>query len=280
MQLGSADGPLVITVAPTGAEATRAENPALPHTPDEIAEEVRRSFEAGAAVCHLHIREHDGTPSARPELWRETVGLVRARCPGMLVMVSTGGAISMDEEQRLAGLVADPELASLTLGTTNFGDGVFYNPLPMVRRFARRFAEANIRPELEVFDVGMIASAERLLREGALTPPLHFNLMLGVPGALPGTPEQLLHLLRTLPEGASWGAAAVGRAQRPIVALAIVLGGQVRVGFEDNLKLTRTTLAASNADFVASAAGLARAYGRPLATPGQARALLGVRPAG
>ncbi len=268
--------PLVITVAPTGAEVTRADNPHVPYTPAEIAAEVRRSFEAGAAVCHLHIREDDGTPSARPDVWRETIARVRASCPGMIVMVSTGGAITMNEEERLAGLAARPDMASLTTGTTNFGEGIFSNPLPLVRRFAQRMAQANIRPEVEIFEVGMIASAQRLAREGLLAEPLHFNIMLGVPGALPGTPAHLLHVINALPAGASWSVGAVGRYQRQVTALAIVLGGHVRVGFEDNVKLTRTELARSNAEFVASAAALARAYGRPLATPEQARLLLGV----
>lgn len=270
------DKPLVITVAPTGAEVTRVDNPHVPYTPEEIAAEVKRSFEAGAAICHLHIREDDGTPSARPEVWHETIERIRVSCPGIIVMVSTGGAITMNEQERLAGLSAHPDMASLTTGTTNFGDGVFYNPLPMVRRFAQRMAEANIRPEVEIFDVGMIATAQRLVREGLLREPLHFNIMLGVPGALPGTPEHLLHVVRTLPANASWSAAAVGRYQRQVIGLAILLGGHVRVGFEDNVKLTRTRLARSNADFVKYTAALARAYGRPLATPDQARILLGI----
>jgi len=276
MRLDFDRDPLVITVAPTGAEVTRDDNPYVPHTPTEITAEVSRSYEAGATVCHLHIREPDGTPSAREDIWRETVSRVRSACPDIVVMVSTGGAITMNEEERLMGLLADPDMASLTTGTTNFGDGVFYNPLPLVRRFAARILDAGIQPELEVFDAGMIANAERVLREGIIRPPLHFNIMLGVPGALPGTPENLIHMIRSLPTDVSWSAAAVGRYQRQVVGLAVLLGGHVRVGFEDNVKLTQSQFASSNADFVSYAAGLARAAGRPLATTNQARDLLGV----
>ena len=277
MERTGTEVPLIITVAPTGAEVTREQNPHVPYTPEEIAEEVQRSFEAGAAMCHLHVRKMDGTPSADVAVWQDTVARVRAACPGMIIMVSTGGAVTMSEDERLRALGANPDMASLTTGTTNFGDHVFYNPMPLVRRFAARMAEQDIQPEIEIFDIGMIANAERLAREGVVREPLHFNIILGVPGALPATPAHLMYAVSTLPEDASWCAAAVGRAQRQIVALAIGLGGHVRVGFEDNVKLTRTTLAESNADFVAAAAEISRTHGRSIASPEQARTLLGVR---
>lgn len=267
--------PLVITVAPVGAEVTRDDNPNVPYTPDEIHQEVLRCYEAGARVCHLHIREADGEPSARLSLWREAVGRIRRSCD-IVINVSTGGAITMTDEERLTGIELNPEMASLTTGTTNFGDGIFSNPLPMVRRFAEEMYRRGIQPELEIFDSGMVHNALVLVKQGVLKPPLHFNLMMGVPGAMAGTPENLFHVVRSLPEGASWSVGGIGRVQRQMLALAIVLGGHVRVGFEDNVKLTRSELAQSNADFVRWVSGVAGAYGRPLATVKEARDLLGV----
>ena len=270
--------PLVITVAPTGAEVTREDNPNVPYTPAELAREVERCWQEGASVCHLHIRENDGTPSARVEIWREAVQRIRDAVP-VIVNVSTGGAITMDAEERLTGLEVQPEMASLTAGTTNFGEGVFFNPLPLVRRFAREMRARGIRPEVEVFDVGMVANALRLVAEGEIEAPPHFNIMMGVPGAVAALPEHLMHIVRSLPDDASWSVGGVGRFQKQMAALAIALGGHVRVGFEDNVKLSRSELATSNADFVRWVRELAQAFGRSVASPVQAREILGVRSA-
>jgi 3-keto-5-aminohexanoate cleavage enzyme len=266
--------PLIITAALVGAELTRQDTPWLPLTPEEIAAEARAAFDAGAAMVHLHARAKDGSATQDLTAYREIIAAVRMRAPELIIQVSTGGAVWMTAEERLQPLDAQPEMASLTTGTVNFGEEVFSNSMPMVREFARSMQLRGIRPEIEVFDTGMIPSALRLLKEGLLTEPLHFNLVLGVPGAAAGTIKNLLHLVESLPPGCTWTASGIGAAQLPLTTAAILLGGNVRVGLEDNIYYRRGQLTEGNAPLVARAARLATELGRPLATPDEARRIL------
>jgi 3-keto-5-aminohexanoate cleavage enzyme len=266
--------PVVVTVAPTGAEVTRADNPALPHTPAEIAEDVIACAEAGAAVCHLHVREEDGSPSARRELFAEAIELIRARSP-IVTMVSTGGAVWMPMEDRMTGLEARPDLAGVETGSMNFGEDPFVTVPADARRVIDRAGELGIGLEAEMFDTGHVVAGVRMLEGGELPAPLRANLVFGVPGGIDASPEALEAMLRPLPEGTHWSITAVGRHQRRMLALAILRGaGGIRVGFEDGVYLRRGVLASANAELVADAAALVGTLGRRVATIDEARGLL------
>jgi len=266
--------PVIITAALVGAELTRENTPYLPLTPDEIAAEAYTAFHAGAAMVHLHARDKNGAPSQSVEDYRCIIQAVRARVPEIVIQVSTGGAVSMSAEERLQPLDLQPEMASLTTGTVNFGEEVFFNSLPMVREFAKAMQARHIRPELEMFDTGMIPAAMRLLKEGLLNEPLHFNLVLGVPGGAAGTIKNLLHMVESLPPDCTWTVSGIGAAQLPLTTTAIMLGGHVRVGLEDNIYYQRGVLTQGNAPLVERAARLAKELGRPLASPDDARRIL------
>lgn len=266
--------PLIITAAVVGAELSRQDTPFLPLTPDEIAEEAWEAQQAGAAMVHLHARAADGSPTQDIQAYQSIIQAVRSRCPDLIIQVSTGGAVGMSAEERLQPLALQPDMASLTSGTVNFGEEVFYNSLPMIRQFARAMLEKNIRPELEIFDSGMIANALRLLKEGLLREPLHFNFVLGVPGGAAGTLKNLMHMVESVPPSSTWCASGIGAAQLPLTTMAILLGGHVRVGLEDNIYYRRGELSQGNAPLVARAVRLAGELGRPLATPNEARRIL------
>lgn len=266
--------PVVITVAPTGAEVTRAEHPGVPYTPREIADEARGAFEAGATLVHLHVREPDGTPSGRPELFQETIGYIREETK-LITMVSTGGAIWMGIEERTTGLDAQPDMSGVETGSLNFGEESFITTFPQSRGIAKRAEEAGIALEVEAFEVGHVTAAVAMHERGELPGPLRFNLVFGVPGGIDASPEALAAMLRPLPPGAPWGVTAVGRHQQRMLGLALLNGATgIRVGFEDAVYLRRGVLAESNAQLVEQAATLVRALGREVATPAQARELL------
>lgn len=266
---------LIITAALTGAETTRADNPNLPLSPEEIAKAALEAWNAGASIIHLHARDAEGRPTQDVATFRETMALIRERCD-VIVQISTGGAVGTPPEERLRPLDLVPEMATLTCGTVNFGDGVFENPLWLIEAFARKMAELHIKPELEVFDVGMVETAVKLARRGLLTEPLYFDFVMGVPGGIPGTIDNLLHLAGQIPAGASWQVAGIGRAELPLGVVAIVAGGHVRVGFEDNVYYSKGVLAESNAQLVARMARIAKEVGREVATPAEARRILGI----
>jgi len=264
---------VVITVAGVGAEVTRTQQPSLPLLPPEVGEEYRRAHEAGAAIGHIHGRRPDGTPTQDLATFRDYSQAIRARCP-IIQQFSTGGAVGMSVEERIAALELRPEMATLTLGTCNFGDDVFENSLPTIRTILERMRKFGITPELEIFDDGMLATADVLLAKGLLTVPLHFDFVLGVPGAAAATPENLLHFARSIPAGCTWTVAGIGRRQTAMATLAVAMGGHVRVGFEDNIYYRRGELADSNARFVERVARIAREVGREPATVEQARHIL------
>ncbi|NLG80818.1 MAG: 3-keto-5-aminohexanoate cleavage protein [Firmicutes bacterium] len=266
---------LIITVALTGAETTRADNPNLPLAPEEIAEAAAEARGAGASIIHLHVRDSDGRPTQDIEVFRRTIALIHEKCD-CIVQISTGGAVGTPPEERLRPLDLVPEMATLTCGTVNFGEGVFENPPQLIEAFARKMAELGIKPELEVFDVGMVANALRLAKQGLVKEPLYFDFVMGVPGGIPGTIDNLLHLAHQIPAGAMWQVAGVGRTELPLAVVAIVAGGHVRVGFEDNVYYSRGVLAESNAQLVARIARIAREVGREVATPAEARQMLGI----
>jgi 3-keto-5-aminohexanoate cleavage enzyme len=194
----------------------------------------------------------------------------------VIVQVSTGGAVGMTPAERLAPVTLAPEMATLSMGSVNFGGDVFLNHPADMAVFARTMKENGVKPELEIFDSGMLTTAERWIRKGLLDSPVHVDLVLGVPGAMAATPESLMFLRSQLPVGATWTVAGIGPAQLPLGVMAILLGGHVRVGFEDNVFFRKGELAASNAQLVARIARISREVERLVATPDEARAILGL----
>jgi|tagenome__1003787_1003787.scaffolds.fasta_scaffold20982702_2 3-keto-5-aminohexanoate cleavage enzyme len=269
-----AEHPVVIVVAPTGAEVTREHNPAVPYTPAEIAADAAACCEAGAAVAHLHVREDDGTPSASAELFRRTVDGIRAACE-IITMVSTGGAMGMTIEERSTGLEARPDMSGIETGSLNFGRDVFPTLPHETEGIAARAAELGIPLEVEAFEIGHIDAAIDFARRGVLPAPLRVNIVVGCPGALAATSGNLIAAVAALPEDATWSVTAIGRHQTRMLTLGLLLGATcVRVGFEDNVYLRRGELAASNAALVEQIAAIARSLGRDVATVEQARDLL------
>jgi len=267
---------LILTAALSGAEVTRAQQPALPITPEEIGIAAAECAAAGAAIVHVHARLPDGTPTQDKEVYRQIMAEVKKRC-NVIVQVSTGGAVGMSAQERLAPVTLKPEMATLSMGSVNFGGDVFMNRPQDMEAFARAMRAHGVKPELEVFDSGMLSTAARWLKQGLLDSPAHFDLVLGIPGGMAGTPEALMYLRSQLPHDATWTVAGIGAAQLPLGALAIVLGGHVRVGFEDNVYYRKGELASSNAQLVARMARISQELGRALATPDEARAMLNIK---
>ncbi|MDO8519350.1 MAG: 3-keto-5-aminohexanoate cleavage protein [Deltaproteobacteria bacterium] len=265
--------PLIITVAGIGAELTKADTPYLPSNPDEILEEAVRIEKAGAQVFHLHVRDHQGRPTLDRAVIDPLIKKIRAKTK-LILQISTGGAIGDREADRLGVLECNVEMASLTLGSVNFGKEVFENPLPLIEKLASAMKQKKIRPELEVFDAAMPETAAKLLKKGLLTEPLHFNIILGGPGWLAAKVENLEFILKKLPAGATWSASGVGAGQLPMIDYAISHGGHARTGLEDNIYLVKGVLAKGNVELVAQVKELAGKAQRRLATIDEARKIL------
>jgi 3-keto-5-aminohexanoate cleavage enzyme len=266
--------PLIITCAPVGAEVRPDQTPYLPYTPELLGETARAVREAGGSILHVHCRNDDGTNTHSVERFREARDAIVAQSD-LIVQFSTGGAIGMTPEERSSVLELRPEMATLTCGSVNFGDDIFENSFPIMRGILKKMNEFGVRPELEIFDKGHISNARRLARERLLSFPQHVDLVLGVPGGLEATVQNLCDLVDDLPEGCTWSVAGIGRQQLPMAVAAIAMGGHVRVGLEDNLYYSRGRLA-RNEELVARVTRIAAEAGRPVATPNQARKLLGL----
>lgn len=267
--------PVVIIVAPTGAEVTREQNPHLPITPEEIADEVASSASEGASVVHIHARLNDGRPTADPNVLRRIADLIRERCD-VVIGMSTGAEVGMSQEERIKVLDARPEIASLNCGSMNFDNEIFDNSPALIEALAKRMQAEGIRPELETYDLGMLATVGRLIGLGLLDEPPLYNFVMGVRGGVAANPENLLAMLRERPRLGQWTVTGIGRHQLPLMTLACAMGGHMRVGFEDNIYYRKGELATSNAELVARARRIAEELGRPVATPDQAREILGV----
>lgn len=267
---------LIITAALTGAEVTRDIQPNLPLTPEEIAQDAYDCFLAGASIVHVHARDAEGNPTQSYEVYKEIKERIEEKC-NVIVQPSTGGATWHTADERLQPVELSPEMATLSTGTVNFGPDVFMNTEEYMEKFALRMKELGVKPEIEVFERGMIANALKLVKKGLVEKPLHFDFVLGVPGACPGEVDDLLYMRNSIPEGSTWTVAGVGRYELPLSAIAITMGGHVRVGFEDNVYYTKGVLADSNAQLVARVVRLAKELGRKVATPDEARVILGLK---
>jgi 3-keto-5-aminohexanoate cleavage enzyme len=266
--------PVVVTCAITGADVFRENNPNIPYTTKEVADSSIEAARAGATVVHLHVREDDGTPSGRPELFVDVIERIRAES-NVLTMVSTGGANDMTIEERTTGLEAKPDISGVESGSMNFGDETFITPPPAGRGIAKRATDAGIALEVEAFDVGHVVSAVRWLEKGVIPEPLRINLVFGVPGGVDATPEALDAMLRPLPEATFWTVTCIGRHHFRMEALALLRGAPgVRTGLEDVAYVAKGVHAESNAALVERIVELARTLGREVATQDQTRELL------
>jgi len=264
---------VVITAAVNGPIATKADNPHLPTSPEEIAAAAKASYEAGASVVHVHLRGDDGLPTADLEIARRVVGLIEESCP-ILIQLSTGVGLGVPFEERARLVEARPRMATLNVCSMSFGPGEFRNAPEDVRRLASRMRELDIKPELEVYDTGHLDVALALHAEGLLAEPLQFSLVLGVRGGAAATPENLLMLVRRLPEDAAWQVIAIGKPNLPLTAIGLAMGGNARTGMEDTLTLRRGVPVTSNAQLVERLVSVARSLEREPATVEQTEQLL------
>jgi 3-keto-5-aminohexanoate cleavage enzyme len=276
--------PVIITAALTGVLATREQCPAIPYTPEEIAEEAKRAADAGAAIVHIHARTPDGGPDWSVDTFREILTEVRARSE-VIINFSTG-AVGIPAEDRIAHIrELRPEIGALNMGSMNYAiysekkktfyhDHVFANPFKDIRFFLEAMNDAAVRPELECFDAGHIANTAPLIDMGVLRPPLQFSLIMGVLGGIPGTTRHLVNQVDSLPHDSHWQVIGIGLRQWPLVAAALSLGGNVRVGLEDNFYVEEGRMARTNAELVEKAARMARDAGRPIASIEEARKIL------
>ncbi|MTI70997.1 MAG: 3-keto-5-aminohexanoate cleavage protein [Firmicutes bacterium] len=267
---------LIITAALTGAEVTRKQQPNLPLTPEEIAEAAYKAYKAGASIVHVHARDKDGNPTQDKETYKEIKERIEEKCP-VIFQPSTGGAVWHTPEERLQPVELKPEMATLSAGTCNFGKDVFMNSQEYIEKFAKRMKELNVKPEIEVFERGMINNAVGLAKKGLLDTPMHFDFVMGIPGAITGEIRDLLYLVESIPKGSTWTVAGIGRHQLLLANMGILLGGNVRVGFEDNIYYKKGELAKSNAQLVERVVRLAKEHNRPIATPDEARKILNIK---
>ncbi len=268
------ENPVVLTCAITGADVFRDNNPNVPYTTAEIADSAIAAAAAGATIAHLHVREDDGTPSGRPELFIDVIDRIRA-AGDLLTMVSTGGSNEMTIEERTTGLEAKPDLSGVESGSMNFGDETFITPPPAGRGIVERATSAGIALEVECFDVGHVVSAVRWLEQGILEAPMRINLVFGVPGGIDASPEALEAMLRPLPPDTFWTVTCIGRHHQRMMALALLLGAPgIRTGLEDVAYISRGVHAPSNAALVEAAVDLTRTLGREVATQSEAGELL------
>jgi 3-keto-5-aminohexanoate cleavage enzyme len=271
----------LITVAPTGAEHAKADVPNLPVTLDELVSTAKDCERVGASMIHVHIRGADTKPTLDLGLLKATVSALRAETD-LVVQLSTGGAVTDPEENRLRVLEAGPDSASCTMGTVNFGDDVFMNRWEFIVELHKRMRDRGIVPEYEIFDLGQLTSLKRLLDQHGLPSGghVHVDLVMGVPGGMPGDTETLAAALRAIPDGATFSATGIGRSSIPVMFAALSAGGHLRVGMEDTVSYARGERVRDNAQLVARASGLARIAQRPPMAADEVRKLLGVQRSG
>jgi 3-keto-5-aminohexanoate cleavage enzyme len=267
---------LIITAAICGAEVTKEHNPAVPYTVEEIGREAESAYKAGASIIHLHVREDDGTPTQAKARFKACMDEIKKRCPDVIIQPSTGGAVGMTDEERLQPTELGPEMATLDCGTLNFGgDEIFINTENTIKNFGRILKERGVKPEIEVFDKGMIDYAIKFQKQGFIDKPMHFDFVLGV--QMSATARDLAFMVDSIPEGSTWTVAGMGRHQIPMAMIGMAMGGNVRVGFEDNVYLSKGVLAKSNGVLVEKVVRIAMELGREIATPDEAREILGLK---
>ena len=269
---------LIITVALTGNVITKKMNPHLPVTAEEIAADVWRCADAGAVVFHVHARDGRSLPTLDLSVYKQNVRKIKQAAPDVIIQLSTGGRAGKDWEARTAPVRLLPEMGSFTTGSNNLPGIVYENSPQFIEHLAGVFDRTGVKPEIEVFETGMINNALFLQKKGLLHHPLHFDFVLGAPGAMPASLKNLLFLSETVPPGSTWTVAGIHKGEIPLSAAAIILGGHVRVGLEDNIYMPDGSLA-SNPLLVDKVVRIAREIGREIATPEEVRAILSLNPA-
>lgn len=270
---------LIISAALTGSWPTKDQNPAVPITEEEIAAAAIDCWRAGAAIVHLHVRNDQGKVTCDPARYAKARDLIRAGGSDVIINMSTGGGAGQTtDEQRAEPISLKPEIASFDCGSLNFGQTVFVNSPAFLDELASRMESNEVLPEIECFEPGHVANALRLIDDGKLKPPFWFQFVLGVRGGSPGTVKQLINLIDMLPSNSQWSVCGIGRAQLPLGIAGMSMGGHVRTGLEDNIYYHKGELATSNAQLVERLVRIAGEIGRPVATPAEARAMLGLEP--
>ena len=270
---------LIISACICGAEVTKENNPAVPYTVEEVVREAKSASDAGAALIHLHVRWDDGTPTQDKGRFQEMVDAIRKECPDVIIQPSTGGAVGMTDLERLQSteITPTPEMATLDCGTCNFGgDEIFINTDNTIANFGDIMQERGIKPECEVFDKGMIDLALKAAKKGHIKYPIHFDFVLGV--QMTATVRDLVIMATSIPADSTWTATGIGKNAWGIAAATIAMGGHVRVGFEDNVYMSKGVLAKSNGEMVERVVQMAKLLNREVATPAEAREILGLAP--
>ena len=270
---------LIISACICGAEVTKENNPAVPYTVEEVVREAKSAYDAGAALIHLHVRWDDGTPTQDKGRFQEMVDAIRKECSDVIIQPSTGGAVGMTDLERLQSteITPTPEMATLDCGTCNFGgDEIFINTDNTIANFGDIMQERGIKPECEVFDKGMIDLALKAAKKGHIKYPIHFDFVLGV--QMTATVRDLVIMATSIPADSTWTATGIGKNAWGIAAATIAMGGHVRVGFEDNVYMSKGVLAKSNGEMVERVVQMAKLLNREVATPAEAREILGLAP--
>jgi uncharacterized protein (DUF849 family) len=268
----------IITVAPTGAVPSRKDNPNIPMTPEEIANDVYECYQAGAAICHLHMRDENELGTMNRERFEKTIKLIKEKCD-IIINLTTSGQIGATYEERQAHLKSiRPEIGTFDCGTMNWlNSTIFENHPHFLEQLGLTMQEYGVKPEVEIFDPGMIQTSLYYIKKGILKEPVHYQFVLGAAGGTAATVDDLLFLLRKIPQGSTWSALGIGRGHVPIILATIALGGHLRVGMEDNVVYEPGILANSNAQLVNRAAQFIKLAGNDVATPDDAREILSLK---
>jgi len=267
---------LIVTVGITGSRITRQQTPYIPITPEEIAQSGIEAWRAGASILHIHVRDpKTGLGTQDDSLFKEVADRIRGETDAVLCLTTSGiPGRNLQFQERLVPLSLNPELVSFDAGSINMRENVFLNPPEFLEMLAKETLAKGIKPEFEVFEVGMVQTCIRYMEKGLLRPPLHFQFVLGVLGGMPATAKSLLHLSEIIPEGSTWSVIGIGLGQLPMAVMAMAMGGHVRVGLEDNIYYSKGVLTKSNAELVERIVRMAKEFGREIATPSDVRKIL------
>ena len=270
---------LIISAAITGSRITREITPHIPLTPEEIVQSAYECWQAGAAIVHIHVRDPDtGQGTQEVEIFKQVVKPLREKTDLILCLTTSGiPGRNLPTEERLAPVDLKPELASFDAGSINLGGTVFMNSPEYLERAAEKMRESGVKPEIEVFDLGMIITSRRMRDQGKLDDPLYFQFVLGTPWGAPATPKSFLHLYEHIPDNSTWSIIGIGKGHLPMSMMALAMGGHIRVGLEDNIYYSKGVLAETNAQFVDRIVRISREYGREIATPAEARDILSIK---
>jgi 3-keto-5-aminohexanoate cleavage enzyme len=269
---------IMITVGITGSRITRQQTPYIPITPEEIAQAGIEAWKAGASILHIHVRDpKTGLGTQDVLIFKEVVDRIRSETDAVLCLTTSGiPGRNLPITDRLQPLTLSPELVSFDAGSINMGENVFVNPQEFLDVLAKETLSRGIKPELEVFEVGMVYTCLRYLEKGLLKPPLHFQFVLGTPNGMPATVKSLLHLCEIIPKDSTWSVIGIGPGQLPMAMMAMITGGHARVGLEDSIYYSKGVLAKSNAQLVERVVRMAEEFGREIATPSDAKKILGL----